>query len=592
MKKSALVLILAAFFSVSALAQTVQEGIGHLYAERYQSARSTFEKLLQVNPNNIDATYWLGQTMLAQKNVAGARAIYEKALAANGNAPLLMAGMGHVELMEGKKNEARSHFEAAINASHGKKGNDPNVLNAVGRANVMAYTEKNPAGDLDYAISKLTEASQLAPTNADIFLNLGNAYRKLGNKGGDAVMAYQKAFRANANAQFAPAAYRQAMLYRTQVSYSQPEAWSTVLEYLNAAIAADPKFAPAYLELYAYTLFGKRDYAAAETLANQVLANSDPGPDNDYLKMQTLILQKKFTEAATMGKNIIQQTNDNAKPIVYRAMTVIYLELKDSATACGYINQFFNKADDEDIIPDDYIKKAQACARNNPDSLEKYITMAVMKDTSLYRQRNILLAAITEAKGSGQRVLEGVLASMDYRLRSAKGATTYPTELINNISLPFLYGGAYKRSDSAAQEYIKIAPDSIYGYYWSANARAAMDTGANSQGSFVEPYLKTLDIALTDTIRYKTSGVKAASAVAIYYANIKRDYPKALEVVNKGLQVEGNNANLLNIKNVLSKYQQQPKQTSPPTQKTNTSSNTGKDVKTKTTPDKTKVKKG
>jgi len=146
MKKSALVLILAAFFSVTALGQTVQEGIGHLYAERYQSAKTAFEKLLQVNPNNIDATYWLGQTFLAQKNVAGAKAIYEKALAANGNAPLLMVGMGHVELMEGKKNEARSHFEAAINASRGKKGNDPNVLNAVGRANVMSFTEKKSCG--------------------------------------------------------------------------------------------------------------------------------------------------------------------------------------------------------------------------------------------------------------------------------------------------------------------------------------------------------------------------------------------------------------------------------------------------------------
>ena len=61
--------------------------------------------------------------------------------------------MGHVELLQGKATDARQHFEAAITASHGKKGNDPAVLNAVARANIDAYTESKKQGDLDYAIA-------------------------------------------------------------------------------------------------------------------------------------------------------------------------------------------------------------------------------------------------------------------------------------------------------------------------------------------------------------------------------------------------------------------------------------------------------
>ena len=53
MKKSAIGLLFAAFLSLSALAQSVQEGINHLYAQRFQSARSAFEKMLAANPNNI-----------------------------------------------------------------------------------------------------------------------------------------------------------------------------------------------------------------------------------------------------------------------------------------------------------------------------------------------------------------------------------------------------------------------------------------------------------------------------------------------------------------------------------------------------------
>ena len=78
MKKSAIVFIFAALFTVNAMAQTVQEGVGHWYAERYQSARSTFEKLTAANPNNLEAVYWLGQTLISQGDIAGAKALYQK----------------------------------------------------------------------------------------------------------------------------------------------------------------------------------------------------------------------------------------------------------------------------------------------------------------------------------------------------------------------------------------------------------------------------------------------------------------------------------------------------------------------------------
>ena len=107
------------------MSQSVQEGISNLYAERYQSAKNTFEKLLATNPNNIDAIYWLGQTHISMDNFPAARSVYEKALVTNGNAPLLLAGLGHVELLENKVTEARQHFETAISISRGKKGDDP-----------------------------------------------------------------------------------------------------------------------------------------------------------------------------------------------------------------------------------------------------------------------------------------------------------------------------------------------------------------------------------------------------------------------------------------------------------------------------------
>ena len=114
-------------------AQSVEQGRKFLYYERYKSARDNFEKALAANPNNIDATYWLGQTMLEQKDTVAAKALYQKALQQNGNAPLILVGMGQMELREGKTNDARQRFETALNLT---KGKDVDVFNAIGRANV------------------------------------------------------------------------------------------------------------------------------------------------------------------------------------------------------------------------------------------------------------------------------------------------------------------------------------------------------------------------------------------------------------------------------------------------------------------------
>src|SRR5688500_8981540 len=93
-------------------AQSVEQGRKFLYYERYKSARETLEKVLAANPNNIEATYWLGQALLEQKDSVAAKNVYQKLLQQNGNAPLVLAGIGQIELMEGKVNDARQHFEA------------------------------------------------------------------------------------------------------------------------------------------------------------------------------------------------------------------------------------------------------------------------------------------------------------------------------------------------------------------------------------------------------------------------------------------------------------------------------------------------
>lgn len=574
MKKSAIVLIFSALVSLSTLAQNIQQGVNDLYAERYQSAKSTFEKLVAEKPNNIEANYWLGQVYLANNDVAGAKAIYDKALAATNNAPLILAGQGEVELLQGKAADAKLHFESAINASHGRKGNDPAILNAVGRAIVEAYSEEHKT-DLDYAIAKLNEAAQLAPTNSAIFLNLGNAYRKK-RDGGNAVQAYTKA------GNFAPALYQIGRIYQTQKSYRQPGDWDIVLNYYNKAVEADPKFAPAYLELYSYYLFGKKDFSTAESFANKYVSNSDPSIENTYLQAQTKFVQNQFTEAINMGKNILSQTNNNARPRVYRLLAYSYMGNKDTATACEYAGQFFTKAtDDDEIYASDYLMHAQACGKNNPEVILADINKARQKDPE--QAARVLKEALDDAKQSGNKLLEGELSLILYNLQ---GANANPQNLVA-IGVTFYQGGQLSKADSLFQAYSKAFPDSIYGYYWDSRLKAQMDSSM-AQGLAVPQYEEILRIAAVDTSRsfYKSVGVQAAGYLAGYYNNIKGDRATALSYIEKGLAIDPTNATLISYKKALSGKPQPPA-----SQKTSTSNNAAKsESKTKTGTTKTKVK--
>ena len=535
MKNSAIVLFLTALLTGPTLfAQDIQEGINDLYAERKQSAKAVFQKIVDKKPNNMEATYWLGQADLASNDTAAARALYEKALAANGNAPLVLVGLGHVDLLEGKADEARQRFEAAITMSHGRKGNDPDVLNAIGRANVDAK-----AGDVDYAIAKLTEASQIDPKNPDIFLNLGNAYFKK-HEGGNAVTSYMKAIAINQD--FAPAWYQIARIYQTQQN------WEVFTQNLNRAIQADPKFAPAYYWLYDYTLRYKKDFAKAEEYANKYITNSDPSPDNDYIKAQTAWVQDKFDEAIATAKNIIAEAGDKANPRVYRLLGYSYLSKGDTATACQYVGQFFQKAKETDVVAQDYILQADACGKGNPELVRESYVKAVQVDSNLVNQVNMLNQGIERFQKSGNKVAEADLRLLSYQLR---GSQANPAEFFQ-IGLPLYQAGKYMRADSMFKAYTAAFPDSIYGYYWSALSLAQIDT-TMQQGLAVPSYQKTLEVALTDTARFKNMGVQAAGYLAGYYNNIKNNKDTAIEYLKKGLIFDPTNQVLQNALNILSK---------------------------------------
>ncbi|MFZ4769812.1 MAG: tetratricopeptide repeat protein, partial [Ferruginibacter sp.] len=254
----------AMLFAVSTMAQSVEEGKKFMYNERFKSAKEVFQKLINANANNEEAIYWLGQAEIGLENVPAAKTLYQTRLSAVPNSPLVLAGMGHVELIEGKTQDARSRFETAISLSQGKS---IVVLNAVGFANGNPDSKN---GDAGYAIDKLKQATTIKKFNdPEVYANLGDAYRKFAD-GGNAVLSYQAALTLNPT--YARAIYRIGRVYQTQGISQEP----IYMSYFNDAIAKDPAYAPVYFTLWQY--YYESNVTKSAEYLDKLLANSDDDP--------------------------------------------------------------------------------------------------------------------------------------------------------------------------------------------------------------------------------------------------------------------------------------------------------------------------
>lgn len=554
------------FFAGSLKAQTVQDGINFLYEERDQSAKGVFDKLLEVNPNNIEATYWLGQTYISMHNVPAARQVYEKALAASANAPLLIVGLGHVELLENKPSDARQRFETAITMTHTRKGDDPDILNAIGRANVDAK-----AGDLAYAIEKLEAAAQRTSKNPDIFLNLGNAYRKArpGENGGLAYTNYKKAIDANPN--FAIAYYRIAKLFETQQN------WDLFIDNLNQTVTKDPGFGPAYYDLYYYYLLkvdpstGKIDFAKADDYAKKFIANSDPDVQNDYLRAQTLWAQKNYDEAIRIAQGIVSKAGDKTQPRTYKLLAYCFVEKGDTLQAKSYIDEYFAKQDPDKVVPPDYLLKANIYSGigNDPNAVVKTFIEAANADTTIIGKINLLKRGADLMKTKGDREQEANLRELIFKTNPS------PSNLdIFNWGLALYFDSTYAKADSVFGLYSAKYPDQTFGWQWQFNSERQMDTSME-KGLAIPIATKYLELLAKDSLKNKTSIMGVAGYLAQYYANIAKDATKALVYINEMLALDPDNANLMDVKKSLEDSLKKP-----PNQKNTNGGNTSNQAAT------------
>lgn len=520
MKKISLVM-LSVLMVAAAIAQNVNEGIKQLYYQKYSTAKQTLQNAVNANPKDPNAIYWLGQAFLAGANpdIAGAKALYQKALNDLGNSdPMLLVGMGHIDLLEGRSNDARQKFETAISLSMQKKNPNPTILAAIGRANADGGSN---VGDPPYAIEKLKKAAELNPTDPEVYVNMGINYQKMGgDKGGDAVQSYNAALQRDPK--YARALYRIGKIYESQNNVDLFQ------DYYQRAVAADPNYVPTYLALYDY--YKNRDVSKALNSLNDYIKYAEQNPENEYFMADYLFRAGKYQESLNKGKELEAKYGLATLPKLSVLYAYNYDRLKDSVQAKANIVKFLSTAPAGEINPDHYVLAGSIVGKfkGSEDEASTYFEKAVKADTIKANQIDYMTAAATMFEKAGKYDRQ-----YDWLLRLANSKGTWGEIDHYKLNTVAFQAGAYKRVlDTLGPKYIAAFPDKPQGYAYRVRAAKALDSSA-SLGLAIEPLNQQNEYLMKDTAKNKKAVYLNYYYMLVYYNDKAKDIPKAIEMTDK-----------------------------------------------------------
>ena len=545
--KTLLVAMVTILFAGSVFSQSIDEGKKFLYYERYKSAKDIFQKLSNANPADETAAYYLGQSMIGLEDIAGAKALYLQKLSATPNSPLILAGIGHVELLEGKTAEARSKFETAISLSGGKR---IDVLNAVGAPNSDPEIKN---GDAAYAIDKLKLATTIKGfKDPEIWANLGDAYRK-NSDGGGAIQSYDAALRLNPN--YARAIYRKGRLYQSQGRMQE----NLYTGFYNDAIAKDVNYAPVYNTLFNY--YYETDVPKSAQFLEKWLTNSDDDPKACYYRASMQYAQGLFAQAITKATDCINAGGNNIYPNLYGVKALAYNRIGDSLNAKASYEEYFKKQIISKVGAGDYSSYAMILLKfpGNEAQAASYVEKAVALD-SVEANRVSYLKALANAYRTQKNF--GEAAKWYNQVLTLK--KNYSNVDLYNAGYDYFRAGKFDSSVAVFTKYTAKYPEDIFGYYMIAKANGGIDTTL-ATGLALNSYLKAIEVGekATDKIKIKDQLVGAYTFMMQYSFNVKRDQVAAVAYADKALALDPTDQQSIKNKEFVSKNDPNAKVTAP-----------------------------
>ncbi len=544
---SAACIVLATAFTH---AQSVDDGIKFLYYGKDKSAKDALQQVVNKNPKDGRSIYWLGQALLAPGNadIAGAKTLYQNALSSGVNDPYILVGMGELDLIQNNDvNAAKQKFEQAITASKTKKGGDnPDILNAIGRANAYGG---NKVGDPAYAVDLLKRAAQLDPKNPDIENNLGINYLKMGSdRGGEAVTAFQDA--TTRDPKNAAGFMRIGNVYKSQDNKEAMEQW------YGKAIAADPTYAPAYYNWFDY--YQNRDINSAQGYLSNYVKYADQDCNTDYFKADYLFRAGKYdqSKAAADAMAAGQCKNFPKLNILY---AYNYDRLGDSVNAKNYLDKYFaSQTTGSQVEPIFYTLAAKVYSKfpGQEDTAVSYLTKAMDVDTVQKNKVKYIdsIASIYKRANQPQKRFAYVKQAFGMNTGDPTSRSLFDlTDAAVAAKDPY--------ADSAISMYKAKFPDQVYPYTFAVKYAQATDTTGKSAVGPINDYISFLS---KDTAKNAQTMAYYYALQGGYYANTAKNLDSAVYSFRQAVKYDPNQTQYQQYLTILEnamKKQNQPRST-------------------------------
>jgi tetratricopeptide (TPR) repeat protein len=329
------------FTALQSNAQSIDEGLRHLNAERYIKAGEVFNKLANSNPTT-ENYFQLGRYYLltpnAKDNLGKAEEAFNKgnAIEKKGD-DLNTIGLAMVKI--GKEDFAGAKVLIDDIIGKGKGAKDSELIYRAAEA----YTLFNWANDPAEAVMLLDKAMEVKKIdNPQYYITRARAF-DIKNEGGDIMNALQNAER------LAPKDLASVYSFMAKI-WLQGKNYKEAEEAINKSIAADKEHAPAYYYLSSYHQTYQRWEEAAQAAQKYLdFGDGDCAAKLRYTKLA--FTAKDFDNVLTKLKEIEACNQD---PIVHRLSGISKFELGDNDGAINDLKKYISVADQEEIFGLDY----------------------------------------------------------------------------------------------------------------------------------------------------------------------------------------------------------------------------------------------
>lgn len=497
--------IVALFSLCTASGQSLKNAIKLTDSEQFENAEKAFQQLIQAEPTNGINYFYYGESRLKNDALEQAKMLYQKGTEVNPSNALNYVGIGKIQWYQKDAAGARENFFKALTLS---KSKDATVLMEIAEAYINADTKNIPE-----ALSLLGQAMTLEPKNPEVYILMGDAYLEQGD-GSKAITNYEKATDLDKTSVKA--------ILRSGQLFGRAKNNSLALDYYKKAEKIDSTFAPAYrekAELYYHS--GQTQRALDQYKKYLSLNNNNLSARTRYASF--LYVAKKYADAITEITEVQKQDTNNA--VMYRLLAYSYYETGDYANGMANMNKFFAKAAKQGtkIISSDYSYQGKLLAKTGQDSVGVIIlTKAAEEETDTAKK-----AELYSDIGTIYIKAKKYPLAIDYYERSIamnpKKAT--PTDY-NRLGLAYFYNKDYVKSDSAFTTITHLMPDLPLGYLWRARSNSSLDP--TSEKGLAKPFFETYisKVKPEETEKNKKDLILAYEYLG-YYHFLKKDYAQS-----------------------------------------------------------------